>query len=462
MNLPSSLAAYRERWGQIARLGAPVAASSVTRSVMGATDILVAAAISPGAVAVVTIADLYRQLTGRVGAGVGGGAVALASQDTGAGAEANRDETLAQATLLCVLFGVVAALAVLLFGERLIGLVEGGRLDPAAVADGADYLLATLLVAPLTLPKSVFAQAFSAIGDTKTPFYIGAAGDVLNVVASLALGLGFAPLGIPRLGVLGLGVATAGASVATTILYLVALRRRSPYSFVRPSDPTLGKQVLQVGLPQSAGGFVTSAAMFPFSRIVIGFGTEIYAGYQVAWRLYQLTVGTVAPGLAVGTKILVGQAIGEGDVAGARRTVRAALWLSIVVAGGVGLLLASATEPLAALLVAGENANQWTVAFARLLGAIALLGVANNVLTAALQGASETRVGLASRIAGMVGGMVGVTWLVGVSLDYGVLGAYAGIAACYALFIAVSAWGYLFTDWEARAAGMMAERGSTD
>ncbi|MFB6221760.1 MAG: MATE family efflux transporter [Halolamina sp.] len=460
MSRSDGLSAYRERWERLTRLGAPVAASSVTRSVMGATDVLIAAAISPSAVAVVTIADLYRQMTGRIGGGIGGGAVALTSQDTGAGAEANRDETVVQAALLCVLVGAVAAIGAGLYGEPAISLVGGGELDDSAVADGAAYLAVTLLVAPVTLMKAVFAQAFAAIGDTKTPFYIGATGDVLNVAASLALGLGFAPLGIPRLGVLGLGIATAGASVIATLLYLLALAKRSPYSYVRPTDPTLAKQVLQVGLPQSAGGFVTSAAMFPFSRIVIGFGTGIYAGYQVAWRLYRLTIGTLVPAIAVATKIIVGQAIGDGDVADARFTVRAALSLGVVVAAVIGLLLAVATEPLAALLVSGEGANRWTVSFARLLGAVAVLGVANNVLTAALQGASETRVGLASRIAGMLGGMVGVTWLVGVELGYGVLGAYAGIVACYLLFVAVSAWGYLFTDWAGRAAGLMVERGS--
>jgi MATE family multidrug resistance protein len=126
------------------------------------------------------------------------------------------------------------------------------------------------------------------------------------------------------------------------------------------------------------------------------------------------------------------------------------------------VLLATGTDPLAALLVVGEDANRWTGAFATLLGGVAVLGVSNNVLTAALQGASETRVGLASRIAGMIGGMVVVTLLVGVRLGYGVLGAYAGIAACYLLFVAVSAWGYLFTDWAGRAAGLMDERGSAD
>jgi hypothetical protein len=106
---PVDLPAYRERWAELVRLGAPVSASSLTGSVMGATDILIAAAISPAAVAVVTVADLYRQLVGRVGGGV------------------------------------------------------GGELDPAAVADGAGYLAATLVVAPLTLPKGTCSRSYAEV-----------------------------------------------------------------------------------------------------------------------------------------------------------------------------------------------------------------------------------------------------------------------------------------------------------
>ncbi len=451
---------YRGTFEQLVRLGAPVSASSVTRSLMGATDAAVAAAISPSAVAVVTIADLYRQLVGRFGGGIGGGAIALTSQDTGAGATANRDEAVSQATLLAVVIALPVAVASVVFGEPLISVVGGGNLDSAAVSDGAAYLAVTLVVAPITLPKAVFAQAFSAIGDTKTPFYVGAAGDVLNVALSLALGFGFAPLGVPKLGVVGLGIATAVASVLSTFAFLVLLIRNSPYSLVTPTDPTIGKQVLRVGLPQAASGFVTSVAVFPFSRILVGFGTNVYAGYQVAWRLYGLTVGVITPGLAVATKILVGQAVGDRAYDEARTTVRAALVASTVVAGTVGLVIALLAEPLAGLLFADQNANQWTGTFGRLLGAVAVLGVGNNVVASALQGASETRVDLLSRIAGMFGGMVGVTWLLGVYYDWGVTGAYVGIVACYVLFVAVTAAGYLQTDWESRAEEMLTERGS--
>jgi putative MATE family efflux protein len=450
---------YRDRWERLVRLGTPASAYSISRSLIGATDALVAASISPSAVAVVTIADLYRQLNGRIGGGIGGGAIALTSQDTGAGAERNRNEALSQAALLCVIVGLPFAIGAILFGEQMIGLVGGGRLAPDAVADGAAYLAVTLVVAPFTLPKAVFAQGFSAVGDTKTPAYIGGATDLLNLAVSVALGLGVPVLGVPRLGVLGLAIGTATAAVLSTAAYLVTIRLRSPYTLVKPVDPTVAKQIVQIGAPQAASGFVTSAAMFPFSRILVGFGTGIYAGYQVAWRLYTLTVGTVSPGLGVATKTLVGQAIGAGDYDDARFTIRAAVGFAVVLAGAVGAAIALGTGPLVSLF-ANEEAGRWTVSFARVLGGVAVLGVVNNVLTAGLQGASETRVGLLSRIAGMFGGMVGVTWLLGIGLDWGVNGAYVGIVATYLLFLGVTASGYLLVDWYGRATTMMADRGS--
>lgn len=452
---------YGSRWAEIVRLGSPVSANSITRSLMAATDALIAASISPSAVAVVTIADLYRQLIGHVGSGIGGGAVTLSSQDTGSGAEDNRDQAISQAAILGVLVAIPFALAAVTFGEELINLVGQQNLDPEAVETGATYLAVTLVVTPFTLVRTVFVQAFSAIGDTKTPFYVGAAGDILNLVASLALGFGFAPLGVPELGVVGLGIATAGAKVLTTGTFLVLLVTRSPYRLVWPTDLTITKQVIQVGMPQAAGGFVTSAAVFPFSRILVGFGANIYAGYQVAWRLYQVTVGVITPGLGVATKILVGQAVGNQDFDGARFTVRAALSLVVLVAGSVGLVLAVAAEPLAALLFTEGDATRWTNDFARVLGGVAVIAVANNVVSAALEGASETRVGLVSRTVGMLGGMVGVTWLLGVFYGLGVVGAYAGIVSCYVLFVLVTGTGYLLSDWEGRADTMMAERGST-
>lgn len=454
-----ALDAARARWRRLVGLAAPVWAHSVARNLMRTTDVLIAASLSPAAVAGLAVADLYRQLLGRVGGGLGGGAVALASQDHGADADANRDEAVVQAALLSVLVAVPFAVGAVLFGRELVALVGAG---PDAARQGGAYLAVTMAVAPLTLPKATFAQAFSAVGDTRTPTAVGVSADALNVVGSLALALGVPWLGVPALGVLGLGIATAAAASLSTVAYVVLLARRSPYTFVVPADPTVARQLLRVGAPQAASGFVTSAAVFPFSRLLLGFGTAVYAGYEVAWRLFTQTFGSINPGLAVATKVLVGQRVGDDDHGGAREVVRAALALSAVLVGALAVTTFLAAPHLVGPFVDGAAARDSAVLFVRVLAAVAVVGSANNVLSGALQGASETRVPLLSRIAGMGGGMVATSWLLGVGLGWGVAGAVVGQVATYGLFVAVTAWGYLRTDWAGRATAMMDERGSRE
>ena len=97
---------YRE----ILALSWPVITEKILRTFMRTTDIIVAGFLSPSAVAAVGLANLYSRLTLSVGIGLGGGAIALTSQDTGSGATGNRDQTITQALLIGVLAGIPFAL----------------------------------------------------------------------------------------------------------------------------------------------------------------------------------------------------------------------------------------------------------------------------------------------------------------------------------------------------------------
>ena len=52
-------------------------------TLMRTVDIFITGLFSPAAIAAIGIADVYAQLSMRVGHGLGGGAISLSSQDTG-------------------------------------------------------------------------------------------------------------------------------------------------------------------------------------------------------------------------------------------------------------------------------------------------------------------------------------------------------------------------------------------
>jgi Na+-driven multidrug efflux pump len=219
--------------------------------------------------------------------GLGGGAIALSSQDTGAGAAENRDEAVTQAILVGALAGVPFVLFGLFFGEYAIdvfGRLVGDRTSPTVVALGSTYLVIVFATAPARHVALVAARALQGTGDTRTPMYVNVAANSVNIAGSVALGLGL--FGLPRLEVVGVGLATAGANVLTAGLLCLAIR--GPWteaSFARPRDLTIASQLLRVSAPRVLEGFGSEIAEFPFNALLLGFGEAVNAGFQSGRRV---------------------------------------------------------------------------------------------------------------------------------------------------------------------------------
>ncbi|MFC5971291.1 MATE family efflux transporter [Halomarina salina] len=474
-------------------------AEQTFRTLMRTTDIVVTAAISPVAVTAIGLADLYSRFPLWVGLGMGGGAIALSSQDTGAAdapaegaerdepsdgapnrpktddadratgtvdettadvvtrADANRDQAISAAVLLGIVLGVPFAVFGWYFGDAAIALLGA----PAEVARlGGQYLAVIFLTAPARHVSLVAARSLQGTGDTRTPMYVNVVANGLNISASAILGLGL--FGVQQYGVLGVGVATAAANVLTaTTLCLALLTSWSEANLVVPTDPVVFRQLVAVSAPSVAEGLLSTLAEFPFNAILLGFGTEVNAAFQVGRRVYQQVTSPLGRGYNVAVSVVVGQALGRGEAEEARYLGWATAALGVVTVGGIGLLLAVFAPRLVALFTDDAETARYAVQFARVYGLTAPFLVCFVVLQGALRGASETRVPLVARTTGLFGFMVGGTYLGGVVWDYGVLGAYAGLSLSYVWMALVVGTSFHRGDWAGRATRMLADRGST-
>ncbi|WP_435064561.1 MATE family efflux transporter [Halobaculum sp. EA56] len=469
-------------WRRAVGLGVPVTARNGVGQLMRTTDVVVSAALSPAAVVGLGIADLFASLPFRASGGVVGASATLTSQDTGAGAEANRDEAFTQAALLAALVTLPFALVGVALGAEVLRLVGA---DAAAARRGARYLALVSVPMPLGAFAAVASATLEATGDTRTPTYVSVPASAFNAGASLVFGLGL--LGAPRLGIVGIGAASLVAMTVRSLVLVGYTHLRGPVTFVRPRDPTIARQIVRVGVPQSTAGVVTAVAVFPFNTLVLQFGTAANAGYQLAWRVYTQVLAPVGSGVGRGASIVVGQRLGEraaaveggggdarDDAEGSSTAATAAdepgvpaarvATALVVLGGGIALVLgggvALAAGPIARLLAADPAVAAAATPFVTVLGLAGVLGITNVVASASLDAAGETRVPLASRVVGMFGGYVGVSWGLYELAGWGIEAAYAGQFACYALMLAVTAWGIVRTDWVGRARAMLDERGS--
>ncbi|WP_255171581.1 MATE family efflux transporter [Natrononativus amylolyticus] len=431
-------------------------AEQVLRTLMRTTDIVVAGFFSPAAVAAVGLADIYGRLPLWLGLGVGDGAIALSSQDTGSGDTANRNEAVTQAILL----GLLAGIPFVLFG--LVGsfwAIEILGAESETVRLGGLYLAIILVTAPAFHVTMIAARAIQGTGDTRTPMYINAAANVVNIVLTVGLAFGVGPL--PELTIVGIAVATAiGDTIAAGTFLLVIYSPWSELSFVRPTRLVIAKQLVVVSAPRVAEGVTELIAEFPFNAILLAFGTEVNAAYHIGRRVYQQVSSPLARGYGVAANILSGQALGRGQAAEAYYNGLAAGGLAVLTVGGLGAILFAFAEEFVRLFTRDPTTIHYATNFARAYAISTVLIALYVVLAGSLRGGSETRPPFVAKVTGAVCFLLGVTYVFGVQLEYGVLAAYVAIVADFVWRNVVVGVVYLRRNWLTRGTAMMHDRGS--
>ncbi|WP_312911416.1 MATE family efflux transporter [Natronosalvus caseinilyticus] len=443
-------------WKRVLALAWPIMAEQTTRTLMRTVDIVVTGLFSPAAIAAIGLADLYARLPLRIGLGLGDGAIALSSQDTGSGATETRDEAITQAILLGAVAGVPFVLFGVLLSEYAIAVLGA---ESAVVAYGSVYLAIIMATAPARHVGIIAARALQGTGDTISPMVVNVFANVLNVTGSVVLGLGL--FGAPRLEVVGVGLATAGANVFTALALLGILAgpwRES--SLVRPTDWIIAKQLLAVSAPRIAEGLIATAIEFPFNSILLLISTEANAAYQIGRRVYQQISSPLSRGYHVAASIVVGQHLGEGDPDTARYDGWAIAGLGLATVGVIGLVLAVFAPRFVRIFTDDPETASHAVTFARAYGLSAPFLVVYVAIAGALQGASETIYPLLARSSGLFLFYLCFSYVAAISLEWGVLGVATGVFLYYLWALCVVSWAYLERDWAAKAARMMAERGS--
>lgn len=452
------MASLRDRtvavWKRTIWLSWPITVQQTLNTLMRTVDIIVAGMISPIAVAAVGLADLYAQFPLRIGLSLGTGAIALSSQETGRGATDTRDRAITQALLMGFLLGLPFILIGFGIADFLIEIL-GAEAD--VVTLGGTYLLIVFAAAPMRITGLVGARSLQGTGDTLTPMFVNGGANLLNIYLTVTLGLGL--LGMPDLGIIGIGVATAVARTFEAVFMILAII--SPWTepgLAMPRDLIITRQLIDISLPNFAEGLSSSLASFPFNAIILLFGTEANAAYHIGRRVYQQLGGPLYRAYSVATSIMVGQALGEGRPTDARFITLAITAFGVLTLGVASSILIIWTEPIAWLftddLETLEIAVDFVVVFAL---SIVLFGVFSPI-AGCLRGAGDTRTPFYARVSGSVVFLLGLSYLLAVVFELGLLGIYLGLFLNYAWWVVVVLFGFFRGTWQEKASALIAER----
>jgi MATE family multidrug resistance protein len=420
----------------LVRLAVPIVAMQVGMMLMSVVDTVFVGHVSARELAAAALGSLYTIGLFNFALGVVWAVDPLVSQALGAGDPAAAALGVQRGLVLAAIMGVVATVLCLPAEWVYRTLREPDAVIPRAVAF-------VYISAPSLVPMLLFValrQSLQAMKRTKALVGVVVLSNLVN--AGLDWVLVFGHWGFPAMGAPGSALATTITRFAG-LFALLAIARRDLEPVLRPwrrEAMALGplRRTFQLGLPigaQNSVEFTTFAAISVFAG---WFGAEAVSGHQVAINLASLMF-MVPLGIGSASSVLVGHAIGEQDMAHARRVAASAL------AVGTGYMALSACVLLAipAVFAGAYTSVPGVVAVAAVLipiaGVFQVFDGLQVVSAGVLRGAGDTRAPLVSNVLGFwLVGMPVSLWL-GFRGGLGVVGLWwgfvAGLAAVAAFLV---------------------------
>lgn len=330
------------------------------------------------------------------------GGTALTARFVGAGdyRQASRvtNQAIVLGTGLSIVVLVAGALLVRPFAELL-------QLRGDAADHLVRYLLIVLPVVPAIMLEEVGIACLRGAGDMISGLVAMTIVNVINVIVSYCLLLGWGPF--PEMGWTGLAVGSAIARIIGAVIVFALLCRgraglRLRWADLKP-DPDLMRRILRIGVPGGIDSLVIVACHMWYVSIINQLGTLATAAHGVGVRIEALGY---MPGGAfqMAATTMAGQFLGAGDY---RRATRSVIWASVLGIGIMslaGALFFFASVPLAEFFLGGDESAVIAVA-AQLLRIVAFTMpplALTMVLTGALRGAGDTRWPLAFTLIGFL------------------------------------------------------------
>ncbi len=425
------------------KLAWPVMILGGTRVAMRTADIIIVGFLGSWAAASVGLGDVWLRVILFFGIGLGAGTVARVSQGLGAGRNKQADAAMTQAILIVFIFGLLTTAIFWFFSHHLIILLGG---DDVLVKHAGGYLQ---IVGLSAIPRLIYLVCFRGMTgsqDSITPAIIGSITTLINIFATLVLVFGL--FGLPALDVAG---AAWGTFIGNTLaglscFWLLAFSNyRLNFNFSDLKKVNESLKIIRIGIPRVLNGSVDAIGNLPLNAILLWFGTEAVAAYQIAFRVQMLAM---MPnwGIAEAAGAYSGYHLGGDDPHQAAAQGWEAVKLSLLVSGPVALGLVLLRHPIAFLFIREQPTLQIASEFITVGGLVILCFCIYHSLEGALEGAGHTAVPMLSAVAGK-GTLLILAALLGGWMGMGLRAIYAAFLIGYLLrLLLVWAW-YEYYRW---------------
>ncbi|HEP1825387.1 TPA: MATE family efflux transporter [Streptococcus suis] len=407
---------------EIIRLALPATVENIFQTLVGFVDTLLIAQLGLVAVTAVGLANTILNVYLAVYIALGVGASALVSRSIGAGIKEAVAYQVRQAVVLSLGTGLIFGLFSLVFGQQLLVLM-GADAESLAGAQAFFYWVGGLTIFQSLM--TILGTILRASGDTVFPMKMSLLTNGFNVVLDYFLIFGIGSWS--GLGIVGTALGTVFARLLGTVLLYrkvqqtdLAVDLKQLFHFGSP------KEMVDLTLPAALERLVMRLGQVVYFSLIVGLGTTVYASHMIAGNIESFTY-MPAYGLATAVAVLIGQALGKGDILTVRRVAFLSSAYGVATMSLLGIVLFFGAPSFALLFTKDLEAVRQVVTALR-IDAFNQPGLAVSLIMAgALQGLGDTKSPLYSTMIGMWGLRVLGVVVLGQVLGLGIAGVWLSI-----------------------------------
>ena len=308
--------------------------------------------------------------------------------------------------------------------------------DISLIELAVPYTRVAIWLVPSVAVSRIITAAFNGQGNTHTPMVIAVTMNIINAI------LGYITIFVCRWGLMGAAWSLTCSYFIGMVLGLVALyHKRGLYGNTQREGLLFRESWRDIhssfstGLPASCENMMWSVAAIIMSRALLTYGTNAFAGYQLASQVEEFLAAPCF-GFQIAVTTLVAQSIGRNDPAEAYQYHRRISFWGILVSLPVTVILLTCA-PLCMRMLTDKPPIQDVGALYLMLASIAYIPQTLNMVDfGAIRVASSKSFPLIGTILGMWGVRVPVAALAAWVWNTDIIVIFAGI-----VFDQVFRWG---------------------
>ena len=428
--------------GQLRAMIVPLFLEQLLAMLVGLADTLVISYAGEAAVSGVSLVNQFNTIFIYFFTALASGGAVVVSQYLGRADRVNAGRSASQLLMFSTVFSLGLMVLVLAAGRSILRLLFG-RVDAEVMAACVTYLRISAYSYPALAVYNAGAAVYRSIGKTKVTMYISVVSNIINVIGNLigvfVLKAGVAGVAWPSF------IARVFSAVAITALCF-GPRREVAYekAWIFRWDRPMLRSILGVAVPNGAENGIFQLVKVALSSIVALFGTYQIAANGVAQSIWSLAA---LAGVAMGPVYItvVGRCMGAGDTDAAAAYLKKLNRLTVVISVVWNGLILAAT-PLFMQVYALEPETKklvfQLVVIHNLFNAFAY--PFSGGLSCGLRAAGDVKYTMIVSVASTLGCRLVLSYILGLTLNMGVIGIAFAMAA----------------DWTVRAAVFLARQRS--